>query len=189
MHRRQNCVAEFVSSPGLSTELQKHLKGIRDIERILGRLQNRMRNPRELGGVRDTLAALPAIAGALLEFPDTPVAAIAERIHDFEPLADLLNRGLADELPGKIDDGGTIRDRFDDELDRIRSLTRDSQQWLTEFELAEQATHRHQKPAHPLQRRLWLLHRSHQKQHRPRPRRLRAQADDEKCRALHHEMC
>ena len=139
VNRRQSCVGEFVTGPGLSTELQKHLKGIRDIERILGRLQNRMRNPRELGGVRDTLAALPAIAGILLEFPDTPVATIAERIHDFEPLSDLLNRGLADELPGKIDDGGTIRDGFDPELDRIRSLTRDSQQWLAEFELAEQA--------------------------------------------------
>ena len=119
--------------------LQAHLKGIRDIERILGRLQNRMRNPRELGGISDTLAALPGIAGTLLEFPETPVAAIAARIHDFEPLSELLNRSLADELPGKIDDGGTIRDGYDDELDRIRSLTRDSQQWLTEFELAEQA--------------------------------------------------
>jgi DNA mismatch repair protein MutS len=139
IQRRQNCVAEFVSAPGLSTELQKLLKGIRDIERILSRLQNRMRNPRELGGVRDTLIALPAIAGTLLEFPDTPVAAIANRIHDFQALSDYLNRGLADELPGNIADGGTIRDGFDSELDRIRSLTRDSQQWLSEFELAEQA--------------------------------------------------
>jgi len=139
INRRQNCVAEFVHAPGLSTELQNLLKGIRDIERILGRLQNRMRNPRELGGVRDTLTALPAIASTLLEFPDTPVAAIASRIHDFETLSNYLDRGLADELPGNIADGGTIRDGFDPELDRIRSLTRDSQQWLSEFELAEQA--------------------------------------------------
>ena len=138
IQRRQLCVGEFVTRPRLSTELQTHLKGIRDIERILGRMQNRMRNPRELGGIRDTLTALPRINGTLLEFPDTPVAAIAERIHDFEPLSDQLKRGLADELPGKIDDGGTIRDGYDDELDRIRSLTRDSQQWLSEFELAEQ---------------------------------------------------
>ena len=139
IQRRQNCVGEFVTSPGLSTELHQLLRGIRDIERILGRLQNRMRNPRELGGVRDTLHALPAIAVSLLEFPDTPVAAIASRIHNFELLSEELAKGLADELPGKIDDGGTIRDGYDEELDHLRSLTRDSQQWLTEFELAEQA--------------------------------------------------
>ncbi len=138
IQRRQSCVQEFVNAPGLSTELQQLLRGIRDIERILGRLQNRMRNPRELGGVRDTLTALPAIAGTLLEFPDTPVAEIAERIHDFDTLTDELAVGLADELPGKIDDGGTIRDGYDEELDHFRSLTRDSQKWLAEFELAEQ---------------------------------------------------
>ena len=79
IERRQNCVGEFVSAPGLATELQMQLRGIRDLERILGRLQNRLRNPRELGGVRDTLNALPAIAMTLLEFPDTPVAALAEQ--------------------------------------------------------------------------------------------------------------
>ena len=139
IQRRQNCVGEFVGAPGLATELQKLLRGIRDIERILGRLQNRMRNPRELGGVRDTLNALPAIAITLLEFPDTPVAAIAARIHNFDTLCHELARGLADELPGKIDDGGTIRDGYDEQLDHFRSLTRDSQKWLAEFELAEQA--------------------------------------------------
>jgi len=138
IQRRQNCVGEFVGAPGLTTELQQLLRGIRDIERILGRLQNRMRNPRELGGVRDTLNALPSIAATLLEFPDTPVAAIAGRIHSFETLCEELARGLADELPGKIDDGGTIRDGYDEDLDHVRSLTRDSQKWLTEFELAEQ---------------------------------------------------
>jgi len=137
--RRQDCVGEFVSAPGLTTELQNLLKGIRDIERILSRLQNRMRNPRELGGVRDTLAALPGIATTLLEFPDTPVAAIAEHIHNFDTLAATLDRGLAEELPGNIADGGTIRDGYDETLDHTRSLTRDSQKWLAEFEQAEQA--------------------------------------------------
>lgn len=138
INRRQDCVGEFISTPGLATELQQSLRGIRDIERILGRLQNRMRNPRELGGVRDTLNALPSIAMTLLEFPDTPVAQAASRIHNFDTLCDELARGLSDELPGKIDDGGTIRDDYDTDLDHYRSLTRDSQKWLTEFELAEQ---------------------------------------------------
>ena len=139
IQRRQACVGEFVAAPGLASELQQCLRGIRDIERILGRLQNRMRNPRELGGVRDTLNALPGLALTLLEFPDTPVAATAGRIHNFDALCEELARGLADELPGKIDDGGTIRDGYDEQLDHVRSLTRDSQKWLTEFERNEQA--------------------------------------------------
>ena len=137
--RRQNCVGEFVTTPGLASEMQNLLKGVRDIERILSRLQNRMRNPRELGGVRDTLLALPAIATTLLEFPDSPVAAIAERIHNFDSISSTLDRSLAEELPGNIADGGTIREGFDEALDQTRSLTRDSQKWLAEFEQGEQA--------------------------------------------------
>ena len=131
--RRQDCVGEFVSTPGLATELQGVLRGVRDIERILGRLQNRLRNPRELGGVRDTLHALPSIACTLLEFPGTPVADLASCIHNFDTLSEKLSSSLAQELPGKIDDGGSIRDGYDESLDHYRSLTSDSQKWLTEF--------------------------------------------------------
>ena len=138
IERRQSCVAEFVAAPGLSSEIQSQLKHIRDIERILGRLQNRLRNPRELGGIRDTLRALPGIALTLLEFPNTPVAALASRIHNFDALSERLDRGLADSLPGKIEEGGAIRDGFDEGLDHLRSLSRDSKTWLTEFEQAEQ---------------------------------------------------
>ena len=138
INRRQNCVGEFVTAPGLASEMQNLLKGVRDIERILSRLQNRMRNPRELGGVRDTLLALPAIATTLLEFPDSPVAAIAERIHNFDSISSTLDRSLAEELPSNIADGGTIREGFDEALDHTRSLTRDSQKWLAEFEQGEQ---------------------------------------------------
>ena len=120
-------------------ELQKALKGIRDIERILSRLQNRLRNPRELGGIRDTLLQLPAIRATLLEFPEAEVCAIAEAIQPFEQLTRQLQASLADELPSQLQDGGTIRDGYDAELDQTRSLTRDSQQWLSEYELSEQA--------------------------------------------------
>ena len=138
INRRQACVEEFVTARGLCFELQDQLKGIRDIERILSRLQNRLRNPRELSGIRDTLRTLPGIALNLLEFPGTPVADIAARIHAFDKLTETLENGLSDEPPGKIEEGGTIRDGFDQQLDHFRNLTRDSQKWLAEFELAEQ---------------------------------------------------
>jgi len=138
IRRRQACVGEFVAAPGIAADLRETLSGIRDIERILGRLQNRMRNPRELGGVRETLRRLPAAAAWLLEFPETPVGAMAGRIDDFSALSDLLDRALADELPGAVQDGGAIREGYDDELDRLRSLSRDNKTWIADLERREQ---------------------------------------------------
>jgi DNA mismatch repair protein MutS len=139
LNNRQNCVHEFVQAPGLATDLQNTLKQIRDLERILGRLQNRIQNPRELGGIRDSLQRLPQIKAHLAEFPDSPVEPIAEHIDTFDSLASTLASGLADELPSKLDEGGTIRSGFDSQLDELRTLSSSSKTWLTEFEQKEQA--------------------------------------------------
>ncbi|MFL2825590.1 MAG: DNA mismatch repair protein MutS [Coraliomargaritaceae bacterium] len=139
LNNRQNCVHEFVQAPGLATDLQNTLKQIRDLERILGRLQNRIQNPRELGGIRDSLEKLPQIKAHLAEFPDSPVEPIAEQIDTFDSLSTLLAGGLADELPSKLDEGGTIRNGFDSQLDELRTLSSSSKTWLTEFEQKEQA--------------------------------------------------
>ncbi|MGB0374733.1 MAG: DNA mismatch repair protein MutS [Opitutales bacterium] len=139
LNNRQNCVHEFVQAPGLATDLQNTLKQIRDLERILGRLQNRIQNPRELGGIRDSLEKLPQIKAHLAEFPDSPVEPIAEQIDTFDSLSTLLAQGLAEELPSKLDEGGTIRNGFDSQLDELRTLSSSSKTWLTEFEQKEQA--------------------------------------------------
>lgn len=136
---RQNCVHEFVQAPGLATDLHNTLKHIRDLERILGRLQNRIQNPRELGGIRDSLQQLPQIKALLAEFPDSPIEPIALQIDTFDALSTLLLNSLADELPSKLDDGGTIRNGFDSQLDELRTLSSSSKTWLSEFEQKEQA--------------------------------------------------
>ena len=97
--RRQDAVAEFHRHPGASSRVGEALAGVRDIPRILARLQNRLRNPRELGGVRDTLRALPPIREELLALPGGSLAAQAERIRPESELLSRLAAALADELP------------------------------------------------------------------------------------------
>ena len=138
LKQRQNCVHEFVQAPGLMSDLQQSLKKIRDLERILGRLQNKIQNPRELGGIRDSLNKLPKIQTILAEFPGTPIETLAKNVHTFDHLSQHLSEALNDELPSKIDEGGTIREGFDPELDRLKALTYSSKTWLSEFEQSEQ---------------------------------------------------
>ncbi|NBX34585.1 hypothetical protein EBR16_04405, partial [bacterium] len=78
--RRQDAVGEFFKHPGASSRVGEALRGVRDIARILARLQNRLRNPRELGGVRDTLRSLPPIREELLALPGGALAEQAGRI-------------------------------------------------------------------------------------------------------------
>jgi len=143
--RRQTVVGELLAQPSDLAQLRELLNKVRDIPRILGRLQNRLRNPRELGGVKDTLAQIPAIMACLdlldshlVGRHDGEVAVMRQRLADLPALRDLLAGALADELPNDLQDGNYIRAGYDAELDRLRSLTTDNKSWLAELERKEQ---------------------------------------------------
>ncbi len=138
IRRRSGTVAELLARPALLGELRELLSPVRDIPRILGRLQNRLRNPRELGGVRDTLQQMPPLRGLLASFDGTLAEAYGPRLAELPALRDLLTRALADEMPADLSEGGCIRTGFDAELDRLRSLTTDNKTWLSELERQEQ---------------------------------------------------
>ncbi|AOS45819.1 DNA mismatch repair protein MutS [Lacunisphaera limnophila] len=145
IQRRQTAVGEFVAQPGDLAQVRELLGKVRDIPRILSRLQNRLRNPRELGGVRDTLAQIPPIAAALdlldahlVGHHGGAVSYIRSRLTDLPALRDLLGRGLDDNLPNDLQEGNYIRPGYDAELDRLRGLTTDNKSWLAELERKEQ---------------------------------------------------
>jgi DNA mismatch repair protein MutS len=135
--RRQECVAGFLEMPAFATEAQQYLAGVRDLPRIIGRLRNRLRNPRELGGVRDSLEQLPAIRSVVQQFDVPALSELATRIQLQPALVELLANGLATDLPNNLDEGGYIAEGFDADLDHLRLLTRDSKQWVADLEARE----------------------------------------------------
>lgn len=135
---RQDTVWELYSAREESAALADSLSQIRDIPRILGRLQNRIRNPRELRAILETVRQIPSIRGALREVGGRRCSEMAESLPDLSELEAYLESALADELPSKIQDGGIIREGFDAELDRLRGLSRDNMAWLAELEQSEQ---------------------------------------------------
>lgn len=137
--RRQSLVGELVERPGTLGGLHDSLGQVRDIPRILGRLQNRIRNPRELGGVRDTLAQIPPLRACLTAAgPATALAALGAQLAELPALRAHLAAALADELPADLNDGNFIRAGFDPELDRMRALTSGNKTWLSDLERTEQ---------------------------------------------------
>jgi DNA mismatch repair protein MutS len=137
VRRRHALVGEFVAQPARLAELAESLGGVRDIPRILGRLQNRLRNPRELCGVRDTLGRIPGIRAELGALGPS-AAGMLERIQEFPGLRGLLGAALADEPPADVADGNFVREGYDPELDRMRALMSGNKAWLADLERGEQ---------------------------------------------------
>src|ERR1019366_4014616 len=138
INRRQSLVGELLGQPSRLAALRESLASVRDIPRILGRLQNRLRNPRELGGIRDTLVQLPALRTELAGFGGQAATAYQSRLAELPAPPHLLIRGLADELPNDLADGNYIRAGHDPRLDELRALTSGNKTWLSALERAEQ---------------------------------------------------
>ena len=117
--------------------VQDVLRGLSDIERIASRIAMASVRPRELAGLRATLATLPAL-GDTLAASDNPLLlqvraalAVAPDWHA------LLARAIADEPALAVRDGGVIASGYDSDLDELRAIQHDSGAFLAAMELRE----------------------------------------------------
>ena len=128
--RRQSGVAEFACRPALVGRVAEILKSGSDIERILGRLQNKLARPREVGGLRTMLRGLPPLREILFKEGESAnaILLLAEGVATFDSLRELLENALEEELPAEIkvdvkgQGGAVIRQGYDAEFDRLREM-------------------------------------------------------------------
>jgi DNA mismatch repair protein MutS len=135
---RQRLVNEARAHPQQLGALRTKLAGVRDIRRILSRLQHRLRSPREVGAICQTLGFLPEIRECCFAAGEIGLRELGEQILPLNDLRNHLERALSDDLPVKIDEGGYIRAGFDSILDQQRLLTSGHQSWISELEVREQ---------------------------------------------------
>ena len=135
---RQNGIQAFYDEPSTARSLQNVLSKTRDLSRILSRLHNRMRSPRELGAILTTLEQLPLVQTILKPLDVPEIRSLSDDICLFEDLKFLLKSALNEELPNDLSEGGYIRTGYDTTLDELRMAQTDSQVWLQQFEEREQ---------------------------------------------------
>ena len=112
--------------------------------------------------------------------------ASAARISPMPALAAQIAATISDEPPVNPRDGNVIRPGFSAEVDELRGAGVGARGVIAQLEATERERTRIAVAQGSLQPDLRLLHRGHQAQSRSRARRLRAQADAGRRRALHH---
>jgi DNA mismatch repair protein MutS len=117
--------------------LREALRGVADVERIGSRTALRQVRPRELAGLRQTLALLPRLAAA------TPhQAVLLQRLHGAlqpEPALQQALQAIAEEPGLQARDGGVIAAGVDAELDELRTIAQHGDSFLLELEARERS--------------------------------------------------
>ena len=133
---RQNAIAGLVEQYTYEA-LSPVLRGIGDIERILARVALRSARPRDLARLRDALSCLPEVQTQLTSVAGELLGQLSERISVFPDEVDLLQRGVIENPPVVIRDGGVIATGYDEELDELRALSENAGGYLLDLEKRE----------------------------------------------------
>lgn len=119
------------------TELSEHLKHISDFERIATRIALGSARPRDLVRLCDSLHYCQQIKQALGGSNDKQLQQVAQSLQDFSELRAWLNRAIIEEPPVTIRDGGVIANEYDEQLDHLRNLSNNADQFLVDLEQRE----------------------------------------------------
>ncbi|WP_407276277.1 DNA mismatch repair protein MutS [Halothiobacillus sp. DCM-1] len=132
-HRQQAIVALLDRSP--RDELRGALSGLADIERITTRIVLRSARPRDLSGLRDTLARLPDLVRQINRLDAPRWQNLAATLAAAPPeVLDQLSRALEPTPSVWLRDGGVIAPGFDAELDELRQLSTHADEALSALE-------------------------------------------------------
>ncbi|MEZ5538191.1 MAG: DNA mismatch repair protein MutS [Thiolinea sp.] len=120
-------------------DIHNTLRSVGDMERIASRIAIGTARPRDLSTLRDSLGVLPELHNQLDKVDNPHLHSLQQQLDKLPELHDLLIRAIIDNPPVVIRDGGVIAEGYDAELDELRNLSTNADQYLIDLEIREKA--------------------------------------------------
>lgn len=137
IRRRLNAVASLVDAPVLLSELEESLRGIADLERLIGRICAGSANARDLRAVSITAQKLPMLKALLAKLSGDAIEKIAASLDELSDIRKWIDKCIEDEPPLGLKDGALIRTGFHAELDELRSIAHDARSYIASIQTRE----------------------------------------------------
>lgn len=134
---RHQAVEEFKEKSFLRSDVRDLLKGIHDLERIIGRISFSLFGARDLVALKKSALTLPDLWRKLEETQSHLIQEILKNWDNLIDLTDLIHKAIADSPPAAMKEGGIIKDGFNRELDELRTILRDGRSWIIRLEEQE----------------------------------------------------
>ena len=135
--RRQNIVKILVENSSSRYETINLLRGIYDIQRLSTRLSNNSITPRDFIGLKSSLAILPELYSTVKSMGIDLFKDTESELASLMQLGDLIEKTINDDPPVVIKDGGVIKTGANHDLDYLRDLLYNGEDWLRKFEQNE----------------------------------------------------
>lgn len=135
--KRQDAIEDLLQNRSQLVDLREATGEVKDLERLMGRLNCASANARDLIGLKVSLTQIPTIKEKLKSFQSSLLKGLDSHLDPMDDLRDKIAQTLLDNPPITIQEGGCIREGIHPELDELRSIARDGKAWIARYQQEE----------------------------------------------------
>lgn len=137
---RLDGVEELFNSTVVRLSLSDLLKGVKDIERLTGKISNNNIMPKDCLALAQSISAVPNIKFQLSGFKSKIISDVSQDLYDLSAVAELINNAISETPPAQMKDGGYIKDGYSAQLDELRNIGKNGSKLVIEMEARERDT-------------------------------------------------
>jgi len=137
LNERLDAVRTFFEATELRMRLRETLRGIADLERLLGRITAKAGNARDLRALGHSLSHVPGMRALLSDVESPLVVALLQEMDPLEDVSAWISDALVPEPPLALNEGNLFQEGQHPELDRLRGLVRGGKDWIAALQKDE----------------------------------------------------
>ncbi len=134
---RLDMVEYFINERELDQEIEKQIRSIGDLERLISKVPMGKINPREVVQLKRALRAIEPIKVILGQSGNSYLLKIADGLNPCKVLSEQIEKEVLEEPAVNISKGGVIADGVHDELDELRNIVNNSKELLLDIQKTE----------------------------------------------------
>ena len=137
IQERQDIIESFTRDLLLQDKIEKILKEVYDIERLVVKISNGSINPRELYSLKSTIENSKKIKEILEDQDNECLNLLSKEFIDLSDIYSEIDRVLIDNPPVVIEENRIIKEGYSKDLDELFKIATEGKNWLLEFEERE----------------------------------------------------
>lgn len=130
---RLDAVSALYTDVRTRKSLREYLDSVYDIERLTSKIAYGSVNGRDCIALANSLRQIIPIVMLLGGIPSDAIDSIVRNLDPMDDVVSLIDSAIDPNPPVQIKDGGLIRKGYNQEVDELRSISKDSKQWLDDL--------------------------------------------------------
>ena len=135
--QRQKAVLDFYNDYMLKEEVKALLCDVLDIERLMAKVAYGSANARDLLGIYSSVKIVPKLKELLCSVKSKELINISSMTDELTDITSLIFDSINEKAPNTLREGNIIKDGFNEDIDYLRSVRDNGQQWIEEIERKE----------------------------------------------------